>query len=805
MDNEQKHASENNRNPRNILLGRHFNNINSNVNENDEKTNIDNGNENEDNNITNIDNENESIENNTEDSVSNDNNEEKIGGNINNDLILYTKINNNQFNIGRSKYIAKYVYNNKIKLNNVIMVLFKLSDNNLSETTNIGSIFCVKNKSNYDIKYFSSVNGLISSDGEFRSMYVSYDNVFKNINQFSNIWNDIEEYIIGSMNTRSWVLSYNIYCDNKNNQKNNIKSSLHLEYISTKILILNWFLLYYKASINSLNLKQNYIAAKIFNKNIKNDTKKFKLLKKIYKQKIDQFYFHIIDNREFKNYEKSSINTGYKIVPLNLIAVNNTLNIQYKAWKEYLITKKLSNFVINKITPCVPIVSDWYLINDIDPDIFDSENMKKRIENSEIAKSIVNIIKDAQQNTYNSRRSKNIKKWINKKFKEVHSQLNATTNYMLQHIILSKSAILYPIELLGATFADILEITKKANKIKINKIHNILHNNTSENNEIDYKTYSSSNNERKNTKYILSYNSSVESDIKKIQNVSGNNYTNKTNMYFNPKFNNNTKNLQNLTNSFSNYQYFGKYLFEICYTLLCIHSKMGVIHSDLHLNNATIGSVYHDNSNQNGYILYILNKKHYKFKNTNNFAHIIDYSRSIIDPSRISYFMDSKLNNLDEELFIKTEILSLTNLYLKFFTNKQEQKERILIAIKENFNAAFKLLSCLDTYLFCIKLLHVLSKKDTSYNSIILIKKVINITSYYLTFEFTKFLDNPKQYQLEKWPEENVISECFSDFIDNSLVDNVIIDVYNYDLEMKYSVDNIKKIPKNIKKHINNK
>ena len=66
------------------------------------------------------------------------------------------------------------------------------------------------------------------------------------------------------------------------------------------------------------------------------------------------------------------------------------------------------------------------------------------------------------------------------------------------------------------------------------------------------------------------------------------------------------------TNVFSNIGHFRKYMFEIIYSLYCMNSKCGVIHGDLHLNNATMQPRFSDDigvTSKNMYILYILDSK----------------------------------------------------------------------------------------------------------------------------------------------------------------------------------------------------
>ena len=59
-----------------------------------------------------------------------------------------------------------------------------------------------------------------------------------------------------------------------------------------------------------------------------------------------------------------------------------------------------------------------------------------------------------------------------------------------------------------------------------------------------------------------------------------------------------------------NFGIFTKYMFQICYNLYCLNSKLYTIHGDLHLNNITLNTIlYKKNAKidiKNPKLLYIL-------------------------------------------------------------------------------------------------------------------------------------------------------------------------------------------------------
>ncbi len=69
-----------------------------------------------------------------------------------------------------------------------------------------------------------------------------------------------------------------------------------------------------------------------------------------------------------------------------------------------------------------------------------------------------------------------------------------------------------------------------------------------------------------------------------------------------------------------------KHVFEIVYAALCLHSRMGKIHGDLHCDNVTLAATAADPTH---HVMYIIGEDSYVFDGADRFGCIIDFSRVV--------------------------------------------------------------------------------------------------------------------------------------------------------------------------------
>ena len=249
---------------------------------------------------------------------------------------------------------------------------------------------------------------------------------------------------------------------------------------------------------------------------------------------------------------------------------------------------------------------------------------------------------------------------------------------------------------------------------------------------------------------------------------------------------------------FNDYNIFAKYMFELCYNLLVINTKLGIIHGDLHLNNATIGYLYDVTAiNKVAYEIDDI----YVFPNNGYFSCLIDFSRSIINPEKADNLADlsiptsfKPIKNYDK--FANAEITSLLNLYILLFPNKEKQREELIVLCKNHYNEVFKLLTCIDVYMFTLRLIKYLQQKETKINKkcMELLERINRMSESFIATDMNNLLNDTENYveQIKKmdWPISQIIKKCFGEFVNGAAYKNigVVTDAYSMKNDMIKSV-----------------
>jgi hypothetical protein len=258
-------------------------------------------------------------------------------------------------------------------------------------------------------------------------------------------------------------------------------------------------------------------------------------------------------------------------------------------------------------------------------------------------------------------------------------------------------------------------------------------------------------------------------------------------------------------NPIKNYDTFAKYMFEICYTLLCLNTHLGVIHGDFHLNNATIGQLYNGSC---GHIIYSINELQYIFENKGVFACVIDFSRSLLNPEKYNILFNNsmpknfKLIN-DYEIFESNESINLLNVYLQLFPAKQKKKQELALLFKKQHQAVFKLLTCIDVYMFSYRLIALISQNaKVNKNILALLEKIFKLAESFITEEMNHLVSDESygvKILSDPYPIEQIIKKCFINSIVKPDGQYLITDYYNYNNTFITSLDTYDTFPLFIK------
>ena len=131
------------------------------------------------------------------------------------------------------------------------------------------------------------------------------------------------------------------------------------------------------------------------------------------------------------------------------------------------------------------------------------------------------------------------------------------------------------------------------------------------------------------------------------------------------------------------------------------------------------------------------------------------------------------------------------------FPNKEKQREELAVLFKKYFEAAFKLLTAVDTYMFSIRLIRVFSQyKKINKKCIELITKINKLAEQFITVDMNNLMEDPEHYSqriLEQdYPNGIIIEKCFGEFNNGQIYKKslpTIADIYIYENEMKYHPD----------------
>jgi len=268
------------------------------------------------------------------------------------------------------------------------------------------------------------------------------------------------------------------------------------------------------------------------------------------------------------------------------------------------------------------------------------------------------------------------------------------------------------------------------------------------------------------------------------------------------------------------YPLFAKYMFDVCYNLYCMNYRSGIIHGDLHLNNATVKpSLYEGIRNikdiKNPTVLYVLGKsesEQYIFPTVAYNSCIIDFSRSIILPEKINQLHDESLpksysiiNKLKE--FQDDQIERLLHAYISYTSDSAHNRDELRTIFRNKFEAVFKLLSVVDIFGFTHKLLAFFSIKDSTIATphklcLELIKKINSYAEQYLTKEMNQLISDASYEGIindMEWPIYTIIKKCFFEFMVTGVEIGNITEVFNINNKLTYSLTTQDKFPTIIK------
>lgn len=153
---------------------------------------------------------------------------------------------------------------------------------------------------------------------------------------------------------------------------------------------------------------------------------------------------------------------------------------------------------------------------------------------------------------------------------------------------------------------------------------------------------------------------------------------------------------------FTDNEIFTRHMFEYVYSFYCMNSKIGIMHGDLHMNNATINRLYFM-ANAKGemyindpHIAYVIHNTVYAFAHFGLYSTVIDFSRAIIGDYKK---LEHEFSPLYADLYFKEQNARCMHIIYHYFPKIMDSyRDKIESLLVSNFPLMFKILTAIDTF-----------------------------------------------------------------------------------------------------------
>lgn len=258
--------------------------------------------------------------------------------------------------------------------------------------------------------------------------------------------------------------------------------------------------------------------------------------------------------------------------------------------------------------------------------------------------------------------------------------------------------------------------------------------------------------------------------------------------------------------AFTDYGIFTRHMFEFVYSFYCMNTKIGIMHGDLHMNNATISRLYiMIDPNNKPYmkdprIAYIVGNDVYAFSHFGLFSTIIDFSRAIIgDYDKLEHEFSPRF----AELYFKEQRIRIMYMIYHYFPDiMKKYQEKLEALLLTNFPLMFKILTAVDTYVIMSNIAAMFSIDDAftrgqikiAPGAIKLLMKLSNQASELVHDNVTAAVEGKISNENDiEWPNLLIIKKNFSDWLltpEKIKKENMtIVEIFNSNNDLKYDID----------------
>lgn len=333
----------------------------------------------------------------------------------------------------------------------------------------------------FDHKYYIFGSTYNSQDGEYRSKFLPYIAYSKLQSFYPNLLTIIEKYVLELITDKKINLFCNIYYPSDvviNEQK--FKSELSSTRMEIKLFMLCFINDYHLIMTNTQPNHMNPAYDKIFH-DLPNGEQVIKDLHQAINlmAAVDNVPLSIDKKMHLFIQQSSSIHIvstskplfvtrfinsqlGIKFIPLTVQDAKNNGNIICDTWREYYISRRISDLPLNLIAPNFPLVSSWFIIQNSDSNLFDGFSMNQKYMYSKLAEQIITSINDDRKQLQLKDNKGNAmpQTYLNPDFKELSNRLLKDIVFVNTYLRLSDITLCHTSEYLGRTFLDIDKMLK---------------------------------------------------------------------------------------------------------------------------------------------------------------------------------------------------------------------------------------------------------------------------------------------------------------------------------------------------------
>ena len=274
-----------------------------------------------------------------------------------------------------------------------------------------------------------------SCDGEYRHRFVTYNQIIVQAKKY-DIFNIAEQFIMNEIMQKE--LDLTVISFDKDFNQNNLAV---LFYISSWLVEYH----YYLSDYTENHIVENYKKIML--------VEKYKPLFNTIKKKLGKQFYQLI---EFLTYISNDgitleqLECGQKMIPLTKGDIVNTGDFRYSVWKELQVNRIVQDLRYNAITPSVPVMGSYFILQNNNQVMFDNKNMQNRIKHSNIAKEIVNDLGDSITDYIS----------VSYKFEELAKRIEVPIKFARDQMIMSGSTMIMVMEHIGRTLSDIPKLIK---------------------------------------------------------------------------------------------------------------------------------------------------------------------------------------------------------------------------------------------------------------------------------------------------------------------------------------------------------